>query len=231
MKKFLKKHNKIITIVVLVILIATFVVVKVVKAKTKNAEPEYEIAKIEKRTLTNSISCSGNLKTEESKNVTSLLVGSKITEVNVKVGDKVNVGDILVTYSSLKSCTIEGDMIPRLIDELPVIAVLATQAEGKTIIKDAQDLRNKESDRIKAIVTELKKRGADIEEKEDGFIVRGKTKLKGEVDIEVYKDHRLAMSMYVAGLACEKPIIINEFEWVGISFPEFERLFESLISE
>ena len=167
---------------------------------------------------------------------TGIIDAARMMGADIKILDKhttasEEVGDILVTYSSLKSCTIEGDMIPRLIDELPVIAVLATQAEGKTIIKDAQDLRNKESDRIKAIVTELKKLGADIEEKEDGFIVRGKTKLKGEVDIEVYKDHRLAMSMYVAGLACEKPIIINEFEWVGISFPEFERLFESLISE
>ena len=100
MKKFFKKHNKIITIIILAILIAILVVVKIVKIKNKNNEPEYEIAKIEKRTLTNSISCSGNLKTEESKNVTSLLVGSKITGVNVKVGDKVNVGDVLVTFDT-----------------------------------------------------------------------------------------------------------------------------------
>lgn len=98
MKNFLKKHNKLITIVVLAILIATFVIIKVVKAKTKNTEPEYEIAKIERRTLTNTISCSGTLKTEESKNVTSLLVGSKITGVNVKVGDVVNAGDVLITF-------------------------------------------------------------------------------------------------------------------------------------
>lgn len=98
MKNFLKKYNKLITIVVLAILIATFVIIKVVKAKTKNTEPEYEIAKIERRTLTNTISCSGTLKTEESKNVTSLLVGSKITGVNVKVGDVVNAGDVLITF-------------------------------------------------------------------------------------------------------------------------------------
>ena len=100
MKKILKKHNKIITIIVLVILIAIFIGVKVVKAKAKNSEPDYEVAKIEKRTLTNSISCSGNLKTEESKNVTSLLIGSKITGVNVKVGDKINAGDVLVTFDT-----------------------------------------------------------------------------------------------------------------------------------
>ena len=140
------------------------------------------------------------------------------------------VGDIKVEYSELKSCTIEGEIIPKLIDEIPVIAVLATQANGTTIIKDAQDLRNKESDRIKATVTELKKLGADIEETQDGFIINGKTKLKGGCDVETYHDHRLAMSLYVAGLICSKPIIINGFEWVNISFPEFENLFEDLKS-
>ena len=138
------------------------------------------------------------------------------------------VGDIQISYSELKACTIEGSLIPRLIDELPVIAVLATQAEGTTIIKDAQDLRNKESDRIKAVVTELQKIGADIEETPDGFIINGRTNLKGGVEVETYHDHRLAMSLFVAGLICEKPLSINGFEWVNISFPEFEKLFESL---
>lgn len=152
---------------------------------------------------------------------------------NIEILDKRNisgedVGDIQITYSDLKSCTIEGEIIPRLIDELPVIAVLATQADGITIIKDAQDLRNKESDRIKAVVTELKKIGADIEEMPDGFIINGKTNLKGDTKVETYHDHRLAMSLYVAGLICHKPISINGFEWVDISFPEFDKLFNSL---
>lgn len=152
---------------------------------------------------------------------------------NVEILDKRNIsgediGDIQISYSDLKACTIEGEIIPRLIDELPVIAVLATQAKGTTIIKDAQDLRNKESDRIKAVVTELKKIGADIEETPDGFIINGKTNLKGDTEVETYHDHRLAMSLYVAGLICDKPIAINGFEWVDISFPEFDRLFNSL---
>lgn len=152
---------------------------------------------------------------------------------NIEILDKRNisgedVGDIQISYSNLNSCIIEGEIIPRLIDELPVIAVLATQAKGTTIIKDAQDLRNKESDRIKAVVTELKKIGADIEETPDGFIINGKTNLKGDTEVETYHDHRLAMSLYVAGLICEKPIAINGFEWVDISFPEFDRLFNSL---
>lgn len=152
---------------------------------------------------------------------------------NIEILDKRNVsgeevGDIQIYYSYLKSCTIEGDIIPRLIDELPVIAVLATQAEGQTVIKDAQDLRNKESDRIKATVSELKKLGADIEETPDGFVIQGKKSLKGGVDVETYHDHRLAMSLYVAGLICDKPLAINGFEWVDISFPEFDKLFSQL---
>lgn len=152
---------------------------------------------------------------------------------NIEILDKrnisgENVGDIQISYSNLNACTIEGEIIPRLIDELPVIAVLATQAKGTTIIKDAQDLRNKESDRIKAVVTELKKIGADIEETPDGFIINGKTDLKGDTEVETYHDHRLAMSLYVAGLICDKPIAINGFEWVDISFPEFDKLFNSL---
>ncbi len=153
---------------------------------------------------------------------------------NIEILDKRNisgedVGDIQISYSDLKSCVIEGEIIPRLIDELPVIAVLATQAEGTTIIKDAQDLRNKESDRIKAVVTELKKIGANIEETPDGFIINGKTNLKGDTEVGTYHDHRLAMSLYVAGLICDKPISINGFEWVDISFPEFDKLFNSLV--
>ncbi len=152
---------------------------------------------------------------------------------NVKILDKKNisgedVGDVQVSFSDLKACKIEGEIIPRLIDELPAIAVLATQAEGTTVIKDAQDLRNKESDRIKAVVTELKKIGADIKETPDGFIINGKTNLKGGVEVETYHDHRLAMSLFVAGLICEKPILINGFEWVNISFPEFDYLFKTL---
>lgn len=140
------------------------------------------------------------------------------------------VADIRVRYSDLKAITIEGGMIPRLIDEIPVIAVAATQAQGTTVIKDAHDLKNKEADRIKAMVNELEKIGANLEETPDGFIIHGKTELTGGAEIECYHDHRIAMSMYVAGLICEKPIQINEFQWVDISFPEFETLMNELFS-
>ena len=156
---------------------------------------------------------------------------------NVEILDKKTVsnelvGDLRVSYSRLHGCTIEGELIPKLIDELPVIAVLATQAEGKTVVKDAGDLRNKESDRIKAVVCELKKLGADIEETEDGFIVQGNPNqgLAGGCEVETYHDHRLAMSLYVAGLLCEKALTINGFEWVNISFPEFENSMQNLLA-
>lgn len=137
--------------------------------------------------------------------------------------------DIRVQYNdSLRGCIIEGNDIPRLIDELPVIAILASQADGETIVKNAEDLRNKESDRIKCLVNELKKIGVDIQETADGFIISGRCKLKGNAELDCYHDHRLAMSFYVAGMLCDEPITINGFEWTNISFPEFEELMSSL---
>lgn len=156
-------------------------------------------------------------------------MGGNIELLSERITCGERVGDILVKYSpNLKACKISGEIIPRLIDEIPVIAVLATQADGQTVISDAQDLRNKESDRISAVVTELRKLGAEIEETPDGMIIFGKTSLKGECDVETYHDHRLAMSLFVAGLITQKEIKINGFEWVNISFPEFEKMFASL---
>ena len=148
--------------------------------------------------------------------------------LNERLVSNEKVADIRVKYSELKATTIQGSIIPRLIDEIPVIAVAASQANGTTIIKDAQDLRNKEADRITAVKTELKKLGCDIEETPDGFIINGKTELNGNCEIECYHDHRIAMSAYVAGLICNQPIKINEFQWVDISFPEFLNLMDNL---
>ena len=157
-----------------------------------------------------------------------LRMGADIEILDKRLECNEEVGDIRVKTSELKAVTIEGAVIPRLIDELPVIAVLATQAEGTTIVKDAQDLRNKESDRIKCLVTELRKIGVDIEETQDGFVIEGKQNLKGAAEVECYHDHRLAMSLYIAGLICEKPVCINEFQWVDISFPEFLPLMQAV---
>ena len=155
-------------------------------------------------------------------------MGGNVQLLDKRIEANEEVGDLRVKTSDLHACEISGSLIPRLIDEIPVIAVMATQAEGTTVIRDAQDLRNKESDRITAVVTELRKLGADIDETADGFIINGKKHLKGGCEIETYHDHRLAMSMYIAGLIAKNPININEFQWVDISFPEFEKLITSL---
>lgn len=141
--------------------------------------------------------------------------------------------DIRVRYTdSLKACEISGDDIPKLIDELPVIAVLASQANGETIVKDAEELRNKETDRISYLVKELQKIGIDIFEQKDGYVVHGKKAkyLNGDAELDSCKDHRLAMSFYIAGLICEKEILIKDFDWVKISFPRFESLINNLIN-
>ena len=138
------------------------------------------------------------------------------------------VGDLRVRYSSLKSCSISGADIPRLIDELPVIALLATQADGETRITDAGDLRNKEADRISAVVKEFRKIGIEIDELEDGFVICGKQNIQGGNDVEVYHDHRLAMTLYIAGLIAQQEMCVKEFHWVDISLPEFLPLMDSL---
>ncbi len=156
-------------------------------------------------------------------------MNGNIEILNERVVSNEKVADLRVKSSDLKATTIKGSIIPSLIDEIPVLAVAATQADGITVIKDAGDLRNKEADRITAVRTELQKIGANIEELNDGFIINGKTELTGGCETECYHDHRIAMSLYVAGLICKKPIKINQFQWVNISFPEFLDLSKSLI--
>ena len=155
-------------------------------------------------------------------------MGANIEILDEKTVSNELVGDLKIEYSKLHAAEISEEIIPRLIDEIPIIAVLATQAEGITIIRNAEDLRNKESDRIKLTVKELKKLGAEIEEIPDGMIINGKTPLKGNTEVNCHKDHRLAMSLYTAGLISQKEILIHDFEWVNISFPEFLNLFNEL---
>ncbi len=160
------------------------------------------------------------------------MMGGNIEILDLKTKNNELIGDIRVKYSpNLKGCTIEGDIIPRLIDEIPVIAVLSLFAEGKTVIKDAKDLKNKESNRIDCTSLELKKLGANIVPTDDGFIIEGKNKLKGGVELNCYNDHRIAMSLYVASLLSSKTNLIKDFGWVDTSFPEFGELFGKLIGE
>ena len=140
------------------------------------------------------------------------------------------VGDILVSYSpDLKATEIKGEEIPTLIDELPVIALLATQAEGETVIRDAAELRVKESDRIKSTVENLKSIGGEAEELPDGMVIRGKTKLKGG-KVRSYGDHRIAMTFTVASLITENPVEIDDTECVSTSYPGFFKDLERLLT-
>jgi len=154
-------------------------------------------------------------------------MGADIALLNERTVCGEKVADIRVRYSPLKATVVEGDIIPKLIDEIPVIAVAACFAEGKTVIKDAQELKVKESNRIKTVVGELKKFGADIEETDDGMIIKGKCSLNGAVT-ESHNDHRIAMSMAVAAIMAEGESIIKNSECVDISFPNFFSLLENL---
>lgn len=139
------------------------------------------------------------------------------------------VGDLVVRYcANLIGTTISSHLIPRLIDEIPVIAVLATQAEGETIIKDAKELKVKESNRIKAVVDNLKSMGADIEELEDGMVIKGKNKLKG-ANIKTFNDHRIAMAFSVASLVSEGKTILDNTSCIDISFPGYYKLIDNLL--
>ncbi|MCK4248271.1 MAG: 3-phosphoshikimate 1-carboxyvinyltransferase [Candidatus Omnitrophica bacterium] len=136
-------------------------------------------------------------------------------------------GDILVRSSKLKGVRISGKIIPRLIDELPIIMVAACAAQGRTVIKDAAELRVKETDRITSMAVNLKALGATLEPAVDGMIIQGSRKLKG-TKVKSFGDHRTAMSLAVAGLIARGRTIIEDTECVNTSFPEFFKLLRSL---
>lgn len=147
-------------------------------------------------------------------------MGANISVQNLRFYGKEPVADIRVRSSNLKGTTIGGDIIPRLIDELPVLAVAAAFAKGETVIKNAEQLKIKESNRIDTMVTELKKAAVDIEATEDGMIINGTGKVRGGAFC-AYDDHRIAMSMAVLSLAAEGDSEIDDPAAVNISFPEF----------
>ncbi|AZP03278.1 3-phosphoshikimate 1-carboxyvinyltransferase [Jeotgalibaca ciconiae] len=128
--------------------------------------------------------------------------------------------DITVRTSQLKATTIGGSIIPRLIDELPVIALLATQAEGITVIKDAEELKVKETNRIQAVASQLNHMQANIIETEDGLIVHGGTPLAGAT-VDSFGDHRIGMMLQVAALLVKEDVFLKEAECVNISYPTF----------
>ena len=130
------------------------------------------------------------------------------------------VADLRVKHSQLKACEIAGDLIPRLIDEIPILAVAAAFADGKTIIKDAAELRVKESDRLAVMATELGKMGANISELADGLEITGGSKLQG-AEVDSYTDHRIAMSLAIAALNAKGKTTIHRAEAASISYPNF----------
>ena len=130
------------------------------------------------------------------------------------------VADVLVQTSDLKGIELSGEIVPLLIDEIPVIAVAAALAEGETVIKDAQELRVKESDRIESSISWLRASGINAEGTADGMIIAGNEKINGG-SFQSYDDHRLAMSLGIAGLISEQPITISDPDVAAISYPGF----------
>lgn len=147
-------------------------------------------------------------------------MGAHINIENYRVSGGEPIGDITVKSSSLKGVTIEGELIPRLIDEIPIIALAATQATGTTVIRDAEELKVKESNRIDSVVSVLKTMGADIEATEDGMIINGPTALLGQ-DIYAGTDHRIVMMGAIAALIAEGNTNIHGARWADISYPGF----------
>jgi 3-phosphoshikimate 1-carboxyvinyltransferase len=152
--------------------------------------------------------------------------GSVVWQDSRTVGGE-PVADLVVKSSALKAAQVAGDVIPRMIDEIPILAVAATQAEGTTEIRGAGELRVKESDRLKHLTTELTKLGANVEELPDGLRIHGPTPLKGAT-VDSYGDHRMAMCFAVAGLIAHGETNILNADCVDISFPTFWEEFEKL---
>lgn len=147
-------------------------------------------------------------------------MGGKIDVKNIKEKTGELRGDIKVVTSKLNATTIQGEIIPRLIDEIPIIALAATQASGTTIIKDAGELTVKESNRILSTVDTLSKFGANIEARADGMIITGPTPLYGNT-VDCSKDHRIAMMATIGGLIAKGQTTIKNSQWIDISFPGF----------
>jgi len=149
----------------------------------------------------------------------------EVTETGLEAGEPV--GDIRVQYSGLRGTEIGGEVVVRMIDEFPVLMVAALYAEGETLVRDAKELRVKETDRIAVMAGELRKLGAEIEEREDGFRIVGKQRLMGATT-DGHDDHRVAMSLAVAGLVADEMTIITDAQCASDSFPGFVETLQRL---
>lgn len=148
-------------------------------------------------------------------------MGGSIQTLNERTVSGEPVCDLLVCSSDLKGTVIEGSLIPALIDEIPILAVMAAFAEGTTVIRDAAELKVKESDRIKTVTDNLRRMGAAVTPTDDGMIINGNRSMLHGADFDSYLDHRIAMSFAVAALAIDEPCTMRNAECVTISYPDF----------
>ncbi len=158
------------------------------------------------------------------------LMGADIRLCNETTCGGEPVADIVVRSSSLRGVEVDPDMVPRLVDEVPLLALAACFAQGETVVRGARELRVKESDRLWATARELGRLGADIEELDDGLCIRGGIRLRG-CRVKSYGDHRLAMMLAVAGLLATGETEIGNAEAVLVSYPEFWRELERIASD
>jgi 3-phosphoshikimate 1-carboxyvinyltransferase len=158
------------------------------------------------------------------------MMGANIQLENQRIVTGEPVADLRVRSSQLKACTIEGDVIPRLIDEIPILAVAAIFAQGTTVIRDAAELRVKESDRLAVIASQLNRMGAKITELPDGLEITGGTPLIG-TDVDSYSDHRIAMSLAIAALNAKGTTTIHRAEAAAISYPDFVSTLKKVVGE
>jgi 3-phosphoshikimate 1-carboxyvinyltransferase len=154
-------------------------------------------------------------------------MGADITRENEQIVAGEPVADLRVRHSTLKACTIAGDLVPRLIDEIPILAVAATFATGTSVIRDAAELRVKESDRLSVMATQLNQMGAKITELPDGMEITGGTSLVG-TELDSYTDHRIAMSLAIAALNASGITTIHRAEAAAVSYPNFTPTLEQI---
>ena len=150
------------------------------------------------------------------------LMGADITLNNQREVGGEPVADIRIKYAPLKGINIPEDQVPLAIDEFPAIFIVAACAEGETVLTGAEELRVKESDRIKAVVAMLRVNGVEVEETDDGFIVHGCSgAVPGGGLVETHHDHRIAMSALIMGTASQKPVSIDDAAMIATSYPDF----------
>ncbi|MBI3596209.1 MAG: 3-phosphoshikimate 1-carboxyvinyltransferase [Nitrospirae bacterium] len=154
-------------------------------------------------------------------------MGAEIRIENRREVNQEPVADLVVRSRPLKGIPIRPESVPKTIDEFPILCVAAAVAEGETVVRGAEELRVKETDRIQAIVRELSKLGVDLKELPDGLVIRGGRKLSGARCLS-YGDHRIAMALAIAGLVAEGETVVEGTEWIETSFPGFERLLRSV---